>query len=191
MKKLISFLALVVIMASVGWVVGDSTLRWSNPESQNGTFILDNVVVTNSTMTGGNGTASFSNLTVTTAITLPAGSVGADDIAAGTMANQMIVSNANDVLYISNLTVKVLGSVTVPAGSIASASIAAGNMNNLMQISNVNNIVVVSNIAVGTFMEIAGASVKMSALPTTSAGVASGYLYVDLAETTPYLCVKQ
>jgi len=50
MKKILTIL---VVLMSIASAFADSTLRWSNPASANGTFILDGVVVTNSSVSGG------------------------------------------------------------------------------------------------------------------------------------------
>ena len=101
----ILIVALVLVFAFTAQA--DSELKWSNPDSANGTLILSGVVVSNAMILG-----AITNNGLTTVSTS--------------------WTNANGVAAVSNVFVRAGGNVivgaggtiTVPAGSIASASLA-------------------------------------------------------------------
>lgn len=88
MRKFISYLTIFLMSGLLsGLCFADSDLKWSHPESQNGTYVLGAVLITNSTAT---------NLTVDT-LTVKAGGLGitAGDITttAGTVKTDRVTAN--------------------------------------------------------------------------------------------------
>ena len=50
--KVYTGILVFALMCAAGWIVADSSLTWSDPNGQCGTFKLDGVIVSNSTVYG-------------------------------------------------------------------------------------------------------------------------------------------
>lgn len=124
------------ILSIVGTKV-TATAAQLNAAGGGSTATLTPTLITNNTLK-----VYGSNLVIKAGgtVDVPAGSVAAASIAAGTMANTMIISNTLsqyvgtnvDIVAGGRLTIGTGGTVTVPAGSVAAASIAAGTLSGAM-----------------------------------------------------------
>lgn len=125
MKKFIAYLSSLLL---VGICFADSDLKWSHPQSQNGTYVMGAVLITNSTMTNATlagtiviGPSTLSNTTVTGWVNI-----------SGSLTNSGIIYAKTNVVVSGQLAVAsptALSGSTIVSNTLGVTSTATFNTN--------------------------------------------------------------
>lgn len=102
--KILKTVLIVVMVLVVGSVFADSELRWSNPASANGTYIMSGAVVSNCTFTGASPSLTGTGTNIMTGITTISNATGAAFYGSNVTAKVIFLLKVNGAGMVTSVT---------------------------------------------------------------------------------------